>query len=84
MPEIFKAGSSGADGQAIDEIRHFITTCDRGQGVTEQRIVNFARERIPIHSVMRVIEVMQGSGLIQAISMDRKTGQRLFKVQKTD
>lgn len=80
MTEIFKAGGSGADGQALDEIKYFIQTSDRGQGVPEQRIVNFARERIPIHSVMRVIEVLQGSGIIQAISIDRKTGQRLFKV----
>jgi hypothetical protein len=80
MPEIFKAGSSGADGQALDEIKHFVMTSDRGAGVAEQRIVNFARERIPIHSVMRVIDVMQGSGMLRAVAMDKKTGQRLFKV----
>lgn len=84
MPEIFKAGGSGADGQALDEIKYFIQTSDRGQGVAEQRIVNFARERIPIHSVMRVIEIMQGSGMIKTVSMNKKTGQRLFRIVLPD
>ena len=47
MPEIFKAGSSGADAQALDEIKHFIMTTDRGSGVSEQRIVNFATRANP-------------------------------------
>jgi len=84
MPEIFKAGSSNADGQALDEIKHFVLTSDRGQGVGEQRIVNFARERLPLHSVMRVIDVMQNSGMLKAVGMDRKTGQRTFKVAERD
>lgn len=84
MPEIFKAGMGGADAQALDEIRYFIQTSDTGKGVGEQKIINFARERIPIHSVMRVIEIMQGSGMIKALSMDPKTGQRMFKVSGVD
>lgn len=80
MPEIFKAGAGGADAQALDEIRYFIQSSDKGQGVGEQRIINFARERIPIHSVMRVIDIMQGSGIIRPIAMDKHTGQRMFKV----
>lgn len=80
MLEIFKAGSGSADAQALDEIKYFIQTTDRGQGVAEQRIINFARERIPLHSVLRVIEIMQGSGMIQGVAMDKKTGQRLFRI----
>lgn len=82
MPEIFKAGSGGADAQALDEIKYFIQSSDRGQGVGEQKIINFARERIPIHSVMRVIDIMQGSGMIRADMIDKRTGQRMFKVVK--
>jgi hypothetical protein len=83
MPEIFKAGASSADAQALDEIKYFIKTSQpldpaKG-GVSEQRIVNFARERIPIHSIMRVIDIMQGSGMIKAIGIDKKTGQRVFR-----
>ena len=84
MPEIFKAAGSGADAQALDEIKYFIQTTDRGSGVAEQRIINFARERIPIHSVMRVIEIMQGSGMIRGIGVDKKTGQRIFKICSPD
>jgi len=82
MPEIFKAGASGADSQALDEIKYFIQTSDKGKGVSEQRIVNFARERIPLHSIMRVIDVMLGSGLIYVAETDRTTFQRMFKVPK--
>jgi hypothetical protein len=82
MPEIFKAGSGGADAQALDEIKYFVQTADRGQGVAEQKIINFARERIPIHSVMRVIDIMQGSGMIIAVALDKRTGQRMFKTVK--
>lgn len=81
MPEIFKAGSSNADAQALDEIKYFIKTSDRGEGVQEQRIINFARERIPLHSVMRVIDIMQNSGLIRAVGMDKATGQRTFRAK---
>lgn len=79
MPEIFKAGASGADGQALDEIRYFIKTTDTGQGVAEHRIINFAKGRIPLHSIMRVIDILQGSGMIRALNISRN-GQRMFKV----
>jgi hypothetical protein len=84
MPEIFKAGASNADAQALDEIKYFIqTSClsdknGKPSGITESRIVNFARERIPIHSIMRVIDIMVGSGMIRATGVDSRTGQRIF------
>jgi hypothetical protein len=84
MLEIFKAGSGSADAQALDEIKYFIQTTDRGQGVAEQRIINFARERIPLHSVLRVIEIMQGSGMIRGVAVDKKTGQRLFRIHAAE
>lgn len=78
MPEIFKAGSGGADAQALQEIEYFIKTSDRGKGVPEQKIINFALERIPLHSIMRVIDIMQGSGTIHPLGIDKRTGQRIF------
>ena len=81
MPDIFSAGATGADGKAMDEILHFVATFPKG--VSEHRIVNFARERLPIHSVMRVIEVMEKSGMIFSTGQDMKTGLRTFIASPT-
>jgi len=84
MPEIFKAGASSADGQALDEIVFFIRNADSGAGVAKHRIVNFAKERIPLHSVLRVIDILEGSGKIKGIGLDRKTNQPVYKVIDDD
>lgn len=78
MPEIFKAGAVGADGKIMDEILHYILVTDaKKAGVSEHKVVDFARERVPAHSVMRVIEVMERSGMIKITSVDRM-GLRYF------
>ena len=80
MPEIFKAGGVGADSKAMDEIYHYIMASDlKRAGVPEHKIVNFARERVPAHSVMRVLEVMERSGLIAVAGIDTATGSRQWK-----
>jgi len=84
MPDIFKAGGGGADAKAMDEIYHFILVSDRGRGVPEHKITNFARERVPIHSILRVIDVMERSGMIRAVALDPKTKQRLYQAQVPD
>lgn len=71
MPEIFKAGAIGADASAMEEIYHFVLTMDKGKGVSEHSITNFAQRRLPIHSVTRVYEVMERSGMIRAQGKDR-------------
>jgi hypothetical protein len=78
MPDIFTAGSTGTDARAIDEIYHYITTNDRGDGIPEHQIVNFARTRVPIHAILRVIEIMMASGQITSRGQD-KHGQRWFR-----
>lgn len=80
MPDIFKAGAMGADGQAMEEIYHFCLIGDlAGKGVPEHRLVNFARERIPAHSVMRVLEIMERSSMIRVVGIEAKTGMRKFQ-----
>lgn len=76
MPEIFKAGAVGADGKAMDEIYHYLMVSGT---MPEHRLVNYARERVPAHSVMRVLEVMERADMIKAVSVDRKTGMRNWK-----
>ena len=82
MTEIFKAGATNADGQAIDEIKHYMMINDKGNGVGEQRIIRFAQDRLPLHSVLRVIDIMERSGQIVLIGVDRKTKMRWFSVAK--
>jgi hypothetical protein len=71
MPDIFRAGAVGADSRALDEIHHHVIASDRGKGVSETSIVNFARGLIPIHSVGRVIQVLENAGMIRATHMDK-------------
>jgi hypothetical protein len=83
MPEIFKAGAGNADAQALDEIKHFIKINDRGAGVAEYKIVGYARKLIPLHSVMRVIEVLVGSGTIRETTSTIPR-QRMFRIVSDD
>ncbi|MDR3572255.1 MAG: hypothetical protein P4L50_00200 [Anaerolineaceae bacterium] len=78
MEDIFKAGAVNADASAMDEIQHFIMVSDLGTGVAERRIVNFARERIPISSILNVIKVMEGAGQIKCVRRDKTTNERFF------
>ena len=78
MPEIFKAGATNADGQAMDEIVHYIAINDKGMGVSEQRITRFASDRIPLHSVLRSIDILERSGKIWLRGIDRSTKLRYY------
>jgi hypothetical protein len=82
MPDIFTSGSTGTDARALDEVLHYIQLADKGNGVPETQIVNFARQRIPITALWRVIETMIGSGMITSSGVDR-LGQRWFKANST-
>jgi len=78
MIEIFKAGATNADAQAMDEILHFIKINDRGYGISEQQITRFASDKIPLHSILRVIEIMERSGQITLKGVDRSTKIRYY------
>lgn len=78
MPNLFTAGGTGTDARALDEILHFIQLSDRGDGVPEHQVMNFARNKIPLTSLWRVIETMIGSGMITSRGID-KNGQRWFR-----
>lgn len=77
MPDIFAAGSTGTDARALDEIAHFVRLSGP-EGVPERKIVNFARNRIPLTSLWRVIETMVSSGMLESRGADRR-GERWFK-----
>lgn len=77
MPEIFKAGAVGADGKAIEEIYHFILAW--GKLMPERKLLQRIQELVPIHSVTRVLEIMERSGMIQATHLNPKTNERMWK-----
>ena len=84
MIEIFKAGATNADAQAIDEIKHLILINDKGHGISEGRIIRFASERLPLHSILRVIDIMERSNQIELVGIDRSTKQRYFRIPSVD
>lgn len=85
MPDVFKAGAGNADSTAIEEIYHYVLTAGHKEwGMPEYKIVNFARERLPIHSVMRVIEIMLATGKIRLHGTDQRSGQRYFLADVPD
>lgn len=86
MPDIFKAGAGNADAKAMDEIYHFVLTTAgvlRGP-VPERKIINFAKNLIPISSLERVIVTMQKAGMIKAVSVDKRTGQTMWRAEAPD
>lgn len=80
MPDIFKVGGVGADAKAMEEIVHFVRVSDRGKGVPEYKINAFAQERVPIHSVQRVLEVLISARRIRVISVNPTDNTRIFRV----
>ena len=78
MPDIFKAGAGNADARAMDEIYHYVLTLGARGPVPERKIINFAREHIPLHSIERVIGIMERAGMIAAVRLD-KQGFKTFK-----
>jgi len=82
MPDIFKAGAGNIDGAAMDEIRHFVLAADRGSGVSEQKIIHFAREHVPIHSILRIVEVMEKSGQLFCLGVERRTQIKFYSANR--
>lgn len=84
MPEIFRAGSVGADAKVMEEIEFFIRATDLKQiGVSEHKVVKFASEKCPAHTVMRVLEIMERTGVIETSQADKKTGLRHYRIRST-
>lgn len=83
MPDIFKAGS-GADAKVIDDILYFVRASDKGKGVSEHLIRKVAHKNLPVHSAARIIEILENSGQIIPIFVDRKSGMRYFRVAGED
>jgi Protein of unknown function (DUF3987) len=84
MVEIFKAGSLNADAAAMDEIVHFVMINDRGQGVNERAIIGFARDKIPLQSILKILDIMVASGQLILRGIDRATKLRYYSVARVN
>lgn len=67
MPDIFKSMKTGGDGRAMEECWHFayLHWLKKKEPVPEHLIVTFLQERVPAHSVMRILDVMERSQLLK-------------------
>lgn len=79
MPDIFKAGAGNADAKAMDEIYHFVMVAGTRGPVPERKIIDLAKRMVPLHSIDRVIKIMEQSGMIVATHIDKRSGLRLYK-----
>jgi Protein of unknown function (DUF3987) len=70
MPDIFKSMVSGGDSNAMEEAWNYVWTLysKEKKPISEHRVIHFLRERVPAHSVMKVLEVMIKSRMFE-ISM---------------
>jgi hypothetical protein len=67
MPDVFKSMKTGGDGRAIEECWHFAyqVFLKTKAPVPEHRIVQFLQERVPVHNITRLLDVMERSKLLQ-------------------
>lgn len=84
MPDIFKAGIGNADARAMDEIYHYVLTLGVRGPVAERKIINFAKELIPMHSIERVIGIMERAGMLTQAKLDPRTGLKMYKATVPD
>lgn len=71
MPDIFKAMKAGGDSKAIEDAWYHIYTLymkENKKPIQEFRIIAFLQERVPAHSVLRVLEMMVRSNMLEEIS----------------
>jgi hypothetical protein len=68
MPAIFSAMTGSGDAAQMDECFHFLWSIfkTKGRPFAEHEVINFLRQRVPAHSVMKVIDVMVKGGMLRA------------------
>jgi hypothetical protein len=81
MPDIFKAGAGNADARAMDEIYHYVLTF--GKPIREGKIIMFAKDLVPAHSLDRLLKNMENAGmLVPTTAGNYLTGQRMWRAAK--
>ena len=67
MPDIFRSMNTGGDARAIEEAWHFIyhIYIKEKRPVAEHRLIRFLQEKVPSHSVERIVQVMVKSQILK-------------------
>jgi hypothetical protein len=73
MPDIFKSMISGGDSNAMEEAWNYahVLYSKEKKPIVEHRIVHFLRDRVPAHSVMRVLDIMVRAHMFEIVLMDK-------------
>lgn len=73
IPDIFSSHGIGGDAAAMEDTWHFLYQIwgKEKKPISEFRIVNYLRNKVPSHNIMKVIEIMVRSG---DIKLDLTTG----------
>lgn len=80
MPDIFRAmNTGGTDSGSIEEAWHYIykTYIQTGRVTSEFNLVHFLQNRVPAHSVMRIIDLLVRSNMVEKCFSD--SGQTQYK-----
>lgn len=79
---MFRTGSVGGDSRITEEIRHFVemTSKQGSEPVPEHLIVRFASERVPTHTVLRILEVMERSKMLFPWGADPRSLAPLYNI----
>lgn len=66
MPDVFKSMKTGGDGRAIEECWHYAYTSwiKTKEPVPEAKLFAFLQERVPVHNIERIIDVMTRAQLL--------------------
>jgi len=80
MPEIFKAGSIGADSKIMDEVLHFVWGhwTEHETWMDEHQLVYFIRARVISQVVLSTIDIMERDGSLIS-RMNVKTGRKEYR-----
>lgn len=67
MPDVFKSLKVGGDARAIEECWHFAYNhyIKSKQPVPEHLLITFLQERVPAHSIERILDVMERARLLE-------------------
>lgn len=67
MPDIFRSMAAGGDARAIEDTWYYAYQIyvKEKKSVSEARLIEFLQNRVPAHSVERIITVMVKSGLLE-------------------
>lgn len=82
IPDLFKSLKGSSDSNVIDEAFNFVwTEFNRSgqKGIPEHRIVRFLSEKVPSHTVLKILEIMVQSRIIEISNIAGPGGRPEYK-----